>query len=76
MGKSARSVPGADDLNPFVLTLYQVNNAIGAADDFAKVRLPESGTIRPISGKFAKLSARVINSKPRRAAASELWWAM
>jgi hypothetical protein len=38
VGKTSRAVPETDDLNLLILMTQLVENAVGAANDFAKIR--------------------------------------
>jgi hypothetical protein len=41
MGKSARSVPEADDFKALIGVVHPKDDAVGAENNFAQLRLPE-----------------------------------
>jgi len=60
--KSARAVPEPHDVNALLVAPQPVNDAIRTANDFPQVRLLKFRHRAADSGKFARFSARVINS--------------
>jgi hypothetical protein len=52
VGKSPCTMPEADNLNLFLVTPQPIDNAIGTADNFAQIRLPE---FRHLAADFRKI---------------------